>query len=157
MQSFTSLIHKKYNLYYQTFFLLEICFSCTYYEKMTPIKMGSHRARLGENRHLPISRRSVLQKTAVFSTCTRSCARCWRKKLCAVRMRNAIQGYYLNNDLPLISISCSSDMGSPLIGSVPFSAIYFSISRLSNTQLDDGETQGCSGTSLLTTHKGYTC
>ena len=57
--------------------------------------MGSHRARLGENRHLPISRRSVLQKTAVFSTCTRSCARCWRKKLCAVMMRNAIQGYYL--------------------------------------------------------------
>ena len=29
--------------------------------------MVGHRARLGENRHLPISRRSVLQKTAVFS------------------------------------------------------------------------------------------
>ena len=47
-------------------------------------------------------------------------------------------------------MSCSSDTGSPLMGSVPFSAIYFSISRLSNTQLDDGETHGCSGTSLLT-------
>ena len=51
---------------------------------------------------------------------------------------------------PLISISCSSETGSPLIGSVPFSAMYFSISRLSNTQLEEGETQGCSGTSLLT-------
>ena len=55
--------------------------------------------------------------------------------------------------LPLISMSCSSETGSPLMGSVPFSAIYFSISRLSNTQLDDGETHGCSGTSLLTIQK----
>ena len=63
---------------------------------------------------------------------------------------------YLWNS-PLMSISCSSDICSPLIGSVPFSAIYFSISLLSNTQFEDGETQGCSGTSLLTanwiTHK----
>ena len=88
---------QKYNFYYQTFFLLEICFSCTYYEQITSIKMGRHRARLGENRQLPISWRSVLQKTAVFSTCSRSCARCWRKKLCVERMRNAIQGNYLKS------------------------------------------------------------
>lgn len=54
--------------------------------------------------------------------------------------------------LPFISISCSSESCSPLIGSVPFSAIYFSISLLSNTQLEDGDTHGWSGTSLLTTN-----
>ena len=27
------------------FFVLEICFSCTYYEQITPIIMGGHRAR----------------------------------------------------------------------------------------------------------------
>ena len=58
-----------------------------------------------------------------------------------------------NNQIPLMSISCSSAMGSPLIGSVPFSAIYFSINLLSKTQLEEGETQGCSGTSLLTANK----
>lgn len=59
----------------------------------------------------------------------------------------------LNAQVPLMSINWSSDTGSPLIGSVPFSAIYFSIRCLSNTQLEDGETQGCSGTSLLTANK----
>ena len=51
---------------------------------------------------------------------------------------------------PLISTSCSSDSGCPFIGSVPFSAMYFSMSRRSNTWLDTGETHGCSGTSLET-------
>lgn len=54
---------------------------------------------------------------------------------------------------PLISTSCSSDKGWPFIGSVPFSAIYFSISLRSNTWLDTGETQGCSGTSFETVIK----
>jgi hypothetical protein len=52
--------------------------------------------------------------------------------------------------LPFISMSCSSDKTSFVIGSTPFSAIYFSTSLLSNTQFDNGEIQGCSGTSLLT-------
>lgn len=52
--------------------------------------------------------------------------------------------------LPLISTSCSSDKGWPFIGSVPFSAMYFSISLRSNTWLDTGETHGCSGPSLET-------
>lgn len=51
---------------------------------------------------------------------------------------------------PLISTSCSSDKGCPFIGSVPFSAMYFSMSLRSNTWLDTGETQGCSGTSFET-------
>jgi hypothetical protein len=47
-------------------------------------------------------------------------------------------------------MSCSSDKTSFVIGSTPFSAIYFSTSLLSKTQFDNGEIQGCSGTSLLT-------
>lgn len=56
----------------------------------------------------------------------------------------------LSDVLPLISTSCSSDKGWPFIGSVPFSAMYFSISLRSNTWLDTGETHGCSGTSFET-------
>lgn len=52
--------------------------------------------------------------------------------------------------VPLISTSCSSDSGCPFIGSVPFSTMYFSMSRRSNTWLDTGETHGCSGNSLET-------
>lgn len=51
---------------------------------------------------------------------------------------------------PLMSMSCSSDNGWLLTGSVPFSAMYFSISRRSYTWLDTGDTHGCSGTSLET-------
>ena len=58
-----------------------------------------------------------------------------------------------NCSSPFISITCSSDNASLVIGSTPFSARYFSISLLSNTQLDEGDTQGCSGTSLLTTEQ----
>lgn len=51
---------------------------------------------------------------------------------------------------PLMSMSCSSDSGWLFTGSVPFSAMYFSISRRSYTWLDTGDTHGCSGTSLET-------
>ena len=48
---FTSFIYKHYNFYYPTFFLLKICFPCTYYEYITPLKRGGHHARSGENSH----------------------------------------------------------------------------------------------------------
>ena len=44
-------------------------------------------------------------KPALFWTCKRSCARCWRKKLCAVRMRNAIQGNYLKPDSLILLVT----------------------------------------------------
>lgn len=54
------------------------------------------------------------------------------------------------NNLLLISTSCSTVNSKPLIGSVLFSLMYFSISRLSKIDPDTGETTGCSGTSLET-------
>lgn len=50
----------------------------------------------------------------------------------------------------MISISWSTVISFPLIGSTPLSAMYFSTSRRSNTDPDTGETTGCSGTSLDT-------
>lgn len=55
---------------------------------------------------------------------------------------------------PLMSMSCSSDSGWLFTGSVPFSAMYFSMRRRSYTWLDTGDTHGCSGTSLETADKG---
>ena len=40
--------------------------------------------------------------------------------------------------------------GSPLIGSVPFWAIYFAMSLFSKTLFDTGDKTGSSGTSLET-------
>lgn len=54
---------------------------------------------------------------------------------------------------PLMSMSCSSDNGWLFTGSVPFSAIYFSINLRSQTWFETGDTQGCSGTSLETTSR----
>ncbi len=48
------------------------------------------------------------------------------------------------------SINMSTDSLSPLMGSVLFSWMYFSIRRRSKMQPDTGERTGCSGTSLLT-------
>lgn len=45
----------------------------------------------------------------------------------------------------------STARASPLVGSVPFSATYFSINRRSKTAPDAGETTGCSGTAPETT------
>lgn len=50
----------------------------------------------------------------------------------------------------LMSISSSAVNDLPLIGSIPFSTMYFSIIRLSNTAPEEGETTGCSGTSFET-------
>lgn len=55
----------------------------------------------------------------------------------------------------LISMSCSTVSSFPLIGSVPFSEMYFSISLRSNIQPETGETTGCSGTSLDTACEVY--
>lgn len=52
--------------------------------------------------------------------------------------------------LLLISMSSSMVNSLPLIGSTPLSVMYFSIIRLSKIAPDDGETTGCSGTSLET-------
>ena len=49
--------------------------------------------------------------------------------------------------LLLIASSCSSAKGSPLMGSVPFSSMNFTISLLSNTWLETGDNTGSSGTS----------
>ena len=51
---------------------------------------------------------------------------------------------------PLTSMSMSTVRDWPLVGSIPFSKIYFSINLFSNTQPDVGEMTGCSGVSLLT-------
>ena len=61
--------------------------------------------------------------------------------------------YDQHSDIPLMCTSWSSERGSPFIGSVPFSEIYFSTSLRSNTHWDTGDTQGCSGTSPLTKMK----
>lgn len=59
------------------------------------------------------------------------------------------------NILPLISTNCSKVSGCPLIGSAPFSLMYFSTNLFSKTAPLAGETTGCSGTSLLTKAKGH--
>lgn len=52
--------------------------------------------------------------------------------------------------LLLTSINCSTANSLPLMGSVPFSAMYFSIRRFSKIQPEAGDTTGCSGNSLET-------
>lgn len=52
--------------------------------------------------------------------------------------------------LLLTGINWSSLSFSLLIGSTPFSAMYFSINRLSKMHPETGDMTGCSGTSLLT-------
>ena len=56
---------------------------------------------------------------------------------------------------PLISSSCSSARGSPVMGSVPFSRRYFVTRRRSNTWLETGESTGSSGTSLQTAREAF--
>jgi hypothetical protein len=51
----------------------------------------------------------------------------------------------------------SAESSLPLTGSIAFSIMYFSISRLSNIAPDTGDMTGCSGTSLETTEKLNTC
>ena len=63
-------------------------------------------------------------------------------------MEVADGGFGLTRGEHLISISCSSESGSLLIGSTPFSATNFSISLLSYTWPETGDTTGFSGTSL---------
>lgn len=62
-----------------------------------------------------------------------------------------IDSYFLL--LLLISIRSSTANSLPLIGSTPFSIMYFSIIRFSKIAPDDGDTTGCSGTSFDTTNK----
>jgi hypothetical protein len=50
----------------------------------------------------------------------------------------------------LMSTRLSAVSGSPFMGSVPFSAIYFSIKRRSYIEPETVDTTGCSGVSLLT-------
>ena len=57
--------------------------------------------------------------------------------------------FSLKKDKHTLTGTCSSDRGSPLIGSVPFSLIYFSSSLFSKTCLLVKEMTGSSGTSLL--------
>jgi hypothetical protein len=58
----------------------------------------------------------------------------------------------------LISISSSTDISFPEIGSTPFSWMYFSINLLSNTAPELGEMTGTSGTSLETANgKKFDC
>ena len=52
--------------------------------------------------------------------------------------------------LLLSSINSTSFNASPVIGSVPFSAINFSIKRLSKICFETGDSTACSGTSPLT-------
>lgn len=47
-------------------------------------------------------------------------------------------------------MSSDSDKLSPVMGSVPFSEINFSMRRFSNICFETGEITGCSGTSPLT-------
>lgn len=57
-----------------------------------------------------------------------------------------------------MSTSCSIVNSLPLIGSVLFSFMYFSIRRLSKIEPDTDETTGCSGTSLETVKQNkYPC
>lgn len=60
------------------------------------------------------------------------------------------QNYQLWVNIPFKSISCSTLSSLLLMGSVPFSAMYFSRSRRSKTAPESGDTTGWSGTSLLT-------
>lgn len=50
----------------------------------------------------------------------------------------------------LIVINSSMLNSFPLMGSTPFSWMYFSITRFSKIAPEEGETTGCSGTSLET-------
>ena len=68
-----------------------------FYFDMRNKHMGPH-TRLEENRHLPLSRRSVLQKTCMFMN-MHGLVQC--TLFCTVRMRNAIQRNYLNEVLCL--------------------------------------------------------
>lgn len=53
-------------------------------------------------------------------------------------------------ELLLTSMSSSTVSSLPLMGSTPFSVMYFSIIRLSNMAPEEGDTTGCSGTSFET-------
>lgn len=55
--------------------------------------------------------------------------------------------------LLLTSISISFVNSLPEMGSMPFSKMYFSMSRRSKIDPDTGDTTGCSGTSLETENK----
>ena len=72
--SFTAFIYKYYTFYYPTFFILKICFPCTYYEYIKSLNMGDHRARSEENSD-PLKDKLGVNENRPFYQCARANAR----------------------------------------------------------------------------------